>query len=144
MKDKFYKVIKFTSSDTKNGVLYMYQKGDDTVPFDAKKVLFIKGMSGNDKRGAHTHHKTNQILICLSGACTVDLDNGKKKTSVKLSRADEGLLLYPYVWHVMHSFEPDTSLLVIADREYDEKEYIRNYEDFLRFAKDKISHAHSI
>ena len=135
MKKEFYKIIKFPSSDTKNGVLFMYQKGD--VPFLTRKTLLIKGMAGNDKRGGHTHHKTNQILICLSGRCKVSLNNGKDKAEVVLNKADEGLLLYPYVWHTMYGFKPNTILLVLADRKYNEKEYIRNYEEFMKIIKHK-------
>ena len=135
MKKEFYKIIKFPFSDTKNGVLFMYQKGE--VPFPVRKILLIKGMVGNDKRGAHTHHKTNQILVCVSGECKVSLDNGKSKAEVVLNKTEEGLLLYPYVWHSMYDFKPNTILMVLADQKYDEKEYIRNYEDFKKIIKSK-------
>jgi hypothetical protein len=116
----------------------MFQSGEagsGKVPFQIKKVLSITGMKDSDKRGGHTHHLTHQILVCTSGGCTVDLDDGKSKTSIILDKPNEGLLLYPYVWHVMHSFKANTSLLVMADREYDEKEYIRSYEDFIQQIK---------
>ena len=135
MKKEFYKTIKFPSSDTKNGTLFMYQEGE--IPFLVRKTLLIKGMTGNDKRGGHTHHKTNQILICISGECKVSLDNGKDKADVVLDKADEGLLLYPYVWHSMYDFKPNTILIVLADRKYNEKEYIRSYEDFKKIIKIK-------
>ncbi len=130
-----YKIIKFPRSDTKNGVLIMFQSIgniEGSVPFEIKRVLVTTGMSGSDKRGAHTHHKTEQILVCTTGGCTVDLDDGVNKTSVILDSSDQGIVLYPYIWHVMHSFKDNTSLLVIANTEYDEKEYIRSYEDFMK------------
>lgn len=133
-----YELIRFPLSDTKNGALCMFQSGEagsGKVPFQIKKVLSITGMKDSDKRGGHTHHLTHQILVCTSGGCTVDLDDGKSKTSIILDKPNEGLLLYPYVWHVMHSFKANTSLLVMADREYDEKEYIRSYEDFIQQIK---------
>ena len=97
----------------------------------------MQGMKNDDTRGGHTHHETNQILFCLQGSCSVDLDNGSEKTSVALSAANEGVLLLPYVWHVMHSFSDDAILLVIADTEYDEKDYIRSYDDFMKFVAEK-------
>ena len=133
-----YKIIKFPSSDTKNGVLAMFQSHDSKhghVPFIIKKVLSITGMKDSDKRGGHTHYKTHQILICTSGECAVDLDDGKNKITIVLNKTNEGLLLYPFVWHVMHSFKPNTSLLVLADRKYNEKDYIRKYEDFIQQIK---------
>lgn len=140
MPEPFHKIINFPSFDTKNGILCMIQsdkKKDVGVPFKIKKVLSITGMKDSDKRGGHTHHKTHQILIATSGKCTVDLDDGKNKSSVVLDSSNKGLLLYPYVWHVMHSFAPSTSLLVVADREYDEKEYIRDYNEFKKWAMKK-------
>ncbi len=139
MDKKLYKIIKFPLSDTKNGVLTMFQSSplkDGYVPFTIKKILSITGMKDSDKRGGHTHHKTHQILICSTGKCVVDLDDGRNsKTSIALNKSNEGLILYPYVWHVMHSFEPNTSLLILADRKYNEKDYIRNYEDFIQYIK---------
>jgi len=136
-----YKIITFPISDTKNGKLAMFQTSlkniEGAVPFQIKKVLSITGTKDSDKRGGHTHHKTQQILICTNGGCTVDLDDSKNKTSVVLDKPNKGLLLYPYVWHVMRDFKENTSMLVIADTEYDEKEYIRSYEDFIQQIKQR-------
>ena len=140
MAQPLYKIIDFPTSDTKNGVLTMFQhdkKKSDHVPFTIRKVLATTGMNGKDARGAHTHHKTHLILICLSGGCVVDLDNTKEKATITLNNQHQGLYLYPYVWHVMHSFKPTTVLLVLADRKYDEREYIRDYNEFLKFAAKK-------
>ncbi len=131
MRPCFYKILDFPSSDTKNGVLGMFQN----VSFDIKRVLVMREMREDDKRGGHTHHKTRQILFAINGGCTVDLDNGKEKDSVKLDKFTKGVLLEPFIWHVMRSFEPGTILLVLADMEYNEKDYIRNYDEFLRFVK---------
>lgn len=140
MKNNFYRLIDFPSFDTKNGILTMIQKEqneDEALPFEIKKVLIIQGMKESDTRGGHTHHITQQLLFCISGACTVNLDNGKEKKSIVLNKSNQGLLLHPYVWHTMENFNNETMLLVLADTSYDEKEYIRNYDDFIRYAKEK-------
>jgi len=135
-----YKMINFPSFDTKNGVLCIFQphpSKKDAVPFPIKKVLAITGMKSRDTRGGHTHHKTHQVLLCLKGGCIVDLDNGKKKKSVRLNKVNQGILLYPYVWHAMRDFEPYTVLLSLADRKYNEKEYIRDYKTFLKYVRKR-------
>ena len=135
MPKPFYRIIDFPSYNTKNGTLFMYQltnKKNGGVPFGVKRTLIIRDMKESDVRGGHTHHKTHQILICANGKCSVDLDDGKRKETIVLDSANQGLLLYPYVWHTMHDFKPDTVLVVLTDREYDEKEYIRNYNDFIQ------------
>ncbi len=124
-------MLDFPVFDTKNGILGMFQK----VGFDIKRVLIMKDMKEGDIRGGHTHHKTRQILFALDGGCTVDLDYGDKKDSVKLDKFTQGVKLEPYVWHVMRDFTPGTILMVLASMEYDEADYIRNYDDFLAIIK---------
>ncbi len=135
--ESFYRLIPFPSSDTQNGTLFMYQEEPDAIPFVAKRVLVMKGMKKEDARGGHTHHRTQQVLVALQGGCTVDLDNGSEKAQVTLATADTGLLLSPLVWHTMRDFEPDTILMVIANTLYDEKDYIRSYEEFQKTLEQK-------
>lgn len=138
MQNNFYKLIDFPSFDTKNGILTMIQGGSESLPFEIKRVLVTKGMKKDDTRGGHTHHITQQLLFCISGSCTVNLDNGKEKTSIVLKKSNQGLLLYPYVWHTMEAFSDETVLLVLADTLYDEKEYIRSYDEFTQCVNKKI------
>ena len=63
------------------------------------------------------------------------LDDGQKREDVWLDSSIKGISLPPMVWHEMHEFSPDCVLLVLASEHYDEKDYIRNYEDFLRLVK---------
>lgn len=102
------------------------------LPFPIKRVLVMKEMHTGDVRGGHTHHVTRQILFAISGSCMVDLDDGQTTGSIRLDSASTGVLLPPYVWHVMRDFSPGTVLLALADTEYDEKDYIREYDEFLR------------
>lgn len=135
------KHFEFPLSRGGNGELMMVQGGMASdgdpmqcLPFDIKRVLVIKGMKPYDLRGGHTHHKTQQVVCAISGGCLVELDNGKEKECVRLDSLNQGLLLSPYVWHVMSDFEPNTVLLVLADSEYDERDYIRDYNYFLELA----------
>lgn len=133
----FYQILDFPLFGGVNGSLSVLKgnKGAEVLPFEIKRVLLMKDMKDGDVRGGHTHHKTRQVLLVVSGSCIVDLDNGKEKTSVKLEKFNQGLLLEPYVWHVMKEFAENTVLLVLADLEYDEKDYIRDYQEFLKFVK---------
>lgn len=134
-----YKMIRFPSFDTKNGVLCMFQEGPakHELPFTPKRVLIIKGMRGKNTRGAHAHKKTRQILCAVNGGCALELEDARGKKTIVLSRPDEGVFLYPQVWHVMSAFKPKTVLLMVADRCYDEKDYIRSYDEFRQIAGRK-------
>lgn len=132
-----YAIIKFPSFETKGGVLTMLQRGKkvNEIPFEIKRVLVTKCGASSEERGAHTHHKSRQIFFVLSGGCTVDLDDGKNKSSVTLTSANQGLLMEPYVWHVMKNFKENTVTLALFSTVYNEKDYIRNYEEFKQCLK---------
>lgn len=63
------------------------------------------------------------------------LDDGKEREEVWLDSPTTGLLIGNMIWREMHDFSPDCVLLVLASEHYDEADYIRNYEDFIRFAR---------
>lgn len=137
MKSNMCQVLDFPFFDTHNGLLCMFQghdvEAENKLPFVIKRVLVMKDMKPRDARGGHTHHKTRQVLVAISGSCIVELDNGKHTEQLRLDAFNQALLLEPYVWHVMKDFTPNTILLVLADTAYDEKDYIRDYQEFLRF-----------
>ena len=107
------------------------------IPFEIKRVYFIKGVSVGAVRGAHTHKETTQALFCIQGSITIVLDDGKKKESVILDKEHMGVLLEPGVWHEMQNFKKNTILLVLASKEHEPADYVRSYENFLRsYAKN--------
>ncbi len=134
-----YKLIKFPSFNTKGGLLTMIERGKkiNEVPFEIKRILVTKCGSETSERGAHTHHKSRQIFFAISGGCVVELDNGKEKATVTLSSAEEGLLMEPYLWHTMKNFKENTVTLALFNTAYDEKDYIRSYEEFISIVNRK-------
>ena len=102
------------------------------VPFDIKRVYYIFGTPENTERGFHAHHKLRQLLICIHGECTFVLDDGKNRQEIHITSNEKGLLIEPYIWHEMKKFSPGTVLLSLASDFYDESDYIRNYDDFLK------------
>ncbi len=130
----------FPTFDTKNGKLTPIYDKDSKIaqklPFLIKKVLVIKDVKNSDVRGGHTHHKTLQALFCLQGSCSVTLDDGKgNKEQVKIVPDGKGLFLPEYLWHTMENFEEGTILLALGSEDYDEKDYIRSYDEFLKYIK---------
>ena len=69
-------------------------------------------------------------MICVSGSCKIHLDNGTETAEVLLDKPWEGLYIANNMWREMYDFSPGAVLLVLASEFYDEKDYIRNYEDF--------------
>lgn len=102
------------------------------IPFSVKRVYFMYDTLEGVVRGKHAHRKLHQILFCVTGACTIRLDDGKEKTEVRLDQPSRGLLIGPGVWREMFDFTPGAVLMVLASEYYDESDYIRDYEEFLK------------
>ena len=84
-------------------------------------------------RGYHAHKSLEQILICIHGSCKILLDNGKEKKIVPLEKPYEGLYVANNMWREMYDFSADSVLMVLASELYDENDYIRDYDEFLKF-----------
>ena len=107
------------------------------IPFDIKRVYYIYDTKEGVRRGFHAHKCLEQILICVSGSCKIHLDNGSETAEAELDDPNEGLYISNAVWREMYDFSPDCVLLVLASELYDEKDYIRNYDDFIKYIKEK-------
>lgn len=105
------------------------------IPFSVKRVYFMYDTKEGVVRGKHAHRKLHQILFCVAGACTIKMDDGKETTEVRLTQPSRGLLIGPGIWREMYDFTPGAVLMVLASEYYDENDYIRNYEQFLRDRK---------
>lgn len=113
------------------------------IPFEIKRVYYMYNTKEGVRRGFHAHKKLEQILICIHGSCDVLLDNGKEKKIVSLEKPYEGLYVPNNMWREMYNFSKDAVLMVLASEHYVEEDYIRNYDEFLKFigcsdGKDKV------
>lgn len=102
------------------------------LPFEVKRVYYIFDTLPGVRRGFHAHRNLQQILICVHGSCKVLLDNGYEQENILLDKPWEGLYISNDTWREMYDFSDGAVLLVLASQHYDEADYIRNYEDFLK------------
>lgn len=110
----------------------LFAQTPDHVPFSIKRVFFILEADTKLSRGFHAHKKQQQILFCLQGSIKIVLDNGEKREAVVLNKPEKGILLNRMIWHEMHNFKKNTVLLVLASQTFDPKDYIRDYQLFLK------------
>lgn len=106
----------------------------ETVPFDIKRVYYLFDVPSDAYRGGHAHKEQLELLVALSGSFEVVLDNGKTKEKVMLNKPDKGLLIPTGVWRELENFSSGAVCLVLASGEFDEDDYIRDYNVF---SKDK-------
>ena len=102
------------------------------LPFPARRVYWIYGTTLGVSRGFHAHKKLRQLCVCVAGSVRLSLFDGRREESVILDSNAKGLLIGPGLWREMHDFSPDCVLMVFADAEYDEADYIRARAQFLR------------
>ncbi len=118
------------------GKLIAIEEQND-IPFIIKRVYYVYDTVSDARRGYHAHKNLQQILICVKGSCKILLDNGHEKTVVLLDKADEGLYLANNIWREMFDFSEDAVLMVLASEKYNEKDYIRDYDEFIRFISEQ-------
>jgi dTDP-4-dehydrorhamnose 3,5-epimerase-like enzyme len=109
----------------------------ENIPFEIKRVYYMFDTRENVTRGYHAHKALKQVAIVIRGSCCFILDDGKDRVEVVLDDPAQGLLIDSIVWREMKDFTPDCILMVLASEHYDESDYIRNYEDFLRIVSEK-------
>ena len=120
-------------SDRK-GNLSVVQNGSD-VPFDVKRVYYLYDVPGGESRGSHAHKQLSQLIIAASGSFRVTLDDGVTRKSFVLNRPYQGLCVRPGIWRDLDDFSSGAVCMVLASEVYQEDDYIRDYEEFLKFRK---------
>lgn len=111
-------------------------EGNNTVPFKIQRVYYIFDTKLGEARGFHAHRNLKQVAICIVGKCRMILDNGNERVETWLDSPTNGLLIDGLVWREMHDFSEDCILLVLASEHYDESDYIRDYDEFLKIANE--------
>lgn len=104
-----------------------------TIPFDVKRTYYLYDVPGGGSRGAHAHKELQQMIVAASGSFDVTLDDGNVKRTFTLNRPYQGLLIVPGIWRDLNNFSAGSVCLVLASEKYDENDYIRDYESFLRW-----------
>lgn len=107
------------------------------VPFPINRVFYSYDIPGGEDRGAHAHKECHQFIIAASGAFEVVLDDGINKRTVTLNRPFWGLHVPPGIWASEQGFSSGSICLVLASHGYSEEDYIRNYDDFLKYVAEK-------
>ena len=107
------------------------------IPFKIERAYWIYDVPGGESRGGHAYKENQELIIALSGSFDVILDNGKEKETYSLNRSYYGLYVPKGIWREMSNFSTNSLALVLSSTSYDEKDYIRDYEQFKTFVNEK-------
>ncbi|EAH4456723.1 WxcM-like domain-containing protein [Campylobacter coli] len=130
-----YKILNFNVKSDSRGSLIALENLKE-IPFEVKRIYYIYDTKPDFPRGAHAHKELEQVLIMMDGSCELVLNDGKDIKNIILNRPDMGIFIGKNIWREMKNFSYGAKLLVLASDFYNEKEYIRDYEEFLRNIND--------
>ena len=130
MSDKLVQLVDIPQRGDARGALSVAELGG-ALPFPIRRVYWIHGTKPGVSRGFHAHKQLRQLCVCVVGSVRLSLFDGRREEGVVLDSNSQGLLIGPGLWREMHDFSPDCVLMVFADAEYDEADYIRSKDAFI-------------
>ena len=101
------------------------------IPFDIKRSYWLYDVPGGECRGGHAYRDNQEFIIALSGSFDVVLDDGNGKKKFHLNRSYYGLYVPKGLWREMENFSTNSLALVLSSTNFDENDYIYEYEIFL-------------
>jgi dTDP-4-dehydrorhamnose 3,5-epimerase-like enzyme len=129
------KIIELPKISDPRGNLTFIEGGGRHVPFDIKRVYYLYDVPGGAERGGHGHKALHQLIIAMSGSFDVVLDDGYEKKRFHLNRSYYGLYVCPMIWRELDNFSSGSVCMVLASNLYDEEDYYRDYNPFIKAAR---------
>lgn len=132
MSDSEGKIINLPKIIDPRGNLTVAEQMHD-IPFDVKRVYWVYDVPSGENRGGHAHKDCREFIIAVSGSFTVTLDDGKETKTFLLNHPYQGLLVETGIWRTLEDFSSGAVCLVLASDLFDEEDYIREYEDYIKY-----------
>ncbi len=127
-------ILNFSDLGDERGKLVVIE-GGRSVPFEIQRVFYIYQSDAKVIRGQHANRRSEFVLVNVAGTSRVRLTDGKEEMNVELDRPMTGIYIPSMVWKDMYDFSPDSVLLVLASTHYDDTEYIRDYDTYLKMVE---------
>ena len=124
-------VLKFADLGDERGKLVVIE-GGQVIPFEIKRVFYIYESDSTVVRGQHANRESEFVLINVAGKSKVRITDGTEEFIVELDKPMMGVYIPKMIWKDMYDFSEDSVLLVLASTHYDGKEYIRDYDEYLK------------
>ena len=112
-----------------------FLENNNQIPFEIQRVFWIYDVPGGEKRGGHAYKSQQEVIIALSGSFDVVVNDGVSEQKFNLNRSYYGLYLPAGIWRHIENFSTNSLSLHISNAIFDESDYMRNFSDFLNYAK---------
>lgn len=113
-----------------------FAEQNNHIPFEIKRTYWIYDVPGGEARGGHAFRQNQEFVVALSGSFDIIVDDGQNKKAFTLNRSYYGLYVPAGLWRTMANFSTNSLALEFGSEHYNEKDYIRDYSDFLKLKKD--------
>lgn len=134
MSEQIPRIIQLPKIPDNRGNLSFIEEGRH-IPFSVARCYWIYDVPGGERRGGHAYRRNSELIVALSGAFTVTVDDGLTRREFQLDRSYYGLYVPAGLWREMSAFSTNSLALVLASTPYDEADYVRDYEDFKRMKR---------
>lgn len=130
------KIIELPKIYDKRGNLSFFQYPSN-LPFEIKRTYWIYDVPGGETRGSHAFREQQEFIIALSGSFDVTIHDGKEEKTFSLNRSYYGLYIPKMYWRKLENFSTNSLALIVSNQSYDEKDYIRDFEEFKKLINEK-------
>ncbi len=103
------------------------------IPFPIERAYYLYDIAEGASRGGHAHKQLEQLIVAASGSFDVVLDDGKIRKNINLDLPNYGLCIRPGIWRELINFSSGAVVIALASTIYDEDDYIRDYQEFIRY-----------
>lgn len=125
------KIVNLPKILDKRGNLSFIEQ-ENHVPFKIQRTYWIYDVPGGEKRGGHAYKNNEELIVALSGSFDVIVNDGKEKKTFSLNRSYYGLYVPKGTWREMQNFSTNSLALILSSTNYDESDYIRDYDEFMQ------------
>lgn len=114
-----------------------FAENNNQIPFSIKRTYWLYDVPGGVNRGGHAEKSNEELIIAMSGSFDITVDDGKETHTFTLNRSYYGLYIPKGYWREIKNFSTNAIALEFGSIPYDEKDYIRDYDEFLAYAKSE-------
>lgn len=125
------KIIELPKISNAQGNL-TFIEGNNHIPFDIRRVYYLYDVPGGAIRGGHAHKELHQLIVAMSGSFDIVINDGNEKQRFHLNRSYQGLYICPMIWRELDNFSSGSVCMVLASNLYDEDDYYRDYDNFMK------------
>lgn len=135
MNNNEVKIIDLPKILDKRGNL-SFIESNNQIPFKIRRVYWVYDVPGGEYRGGHAFQDNAELIVALSGSFDVTLDNGVVKETYSLNRSYTGIIVPKLYWREIDNFSTNSLALILSSTDYNEEDYIRDYNTFLKEVKN--------